>query len=80
MFSWGGGQEDQFQLRTTALRSKGPGSKGITKEVSMCEVGQQGDGGEGQGLGNAVLAYWPPGKRKCKISTLLCYLLEEGVG
>ena len=32
---------DQSQLRTTVLRSKGPGNKGITKEVSMCEVGQQ---------------------------------------
>ena len=35
------GREGQFQLRTTVLRSKGPGSKGIIKEVSMCEVGQQ---------------------------------------
>lgn len=32
---------DQSQLRTTVLRSKGPDNKGITKEVSMCEVGQQ---------------------------------------
>lgn len=41
---------DKSQLITTVLRSKGPGNKGITKEVSMCEVGQQGDGGEGQGI------------------------------